>query len=375
MVVTIADDRGLNVVRELLQAHQYWRMRGFRADFIVLNQESPSYDSPLRHQLQRLIEAHSIETGIDKPGGVFLREWYPMPEDVRNLVLASASVVLSASRESLQQQLSGISEPVAAGLRFMGDGHSEEPSQPLPFLELPYFNGRGGFSPDGHEYAIYLKPGDNTPAPWVNVMAHAGFGTLVSESGLGFTWRGNSQMNRLTPWNNDPVSDEPSEVIYLRDDEGGACWSPTPQPIRENDAYRARHGQGYTTFEHNSHAIGQELTVFVPLREDGGGDPVKIYRLRLRNDSSRARKLSCFYFADWVLGGVRENSSIAHSNLARCPERCHPGPPILEWRVRGTRRLCRQQPCAGIVFGRPHSNPGAQPWGVAAGRAGARASG
>ncbi len=310
MVVTVADDRGLNVVRELLQAHQYWRMRGFRADFIVLNQESPSYDSPLRHQLQRLTDAHSIETGIDKPGGVFLRDWHPMPEDVRNLILASASVMLSASRESLQQQLSGIAEPSTATIRFPGDVHVEEPSRSLPFLELPYFNGRGGFTKDGREYAIYLKPGDNTPAPWVNVMAHAGFGTMVSESGLGFTWRGNSQMNRLTPWNNDPVSDEPSEVIYLRDEEGGASWSPTPQPIRENDAYRARHGQGYTTFEHNSHAIGQELTVFVPLREDGTGDPLKVYRLRLRNDSSRARKLTVLYFADWVLGGVRESSQL-----------------------------------------------------------------
>ncbi len=197
-----------------------------------------------------------------------------------------------------------------AGLRFIGDGRAEEPSRSLPFLELPYFNGRGGFTKDGCEYAIYLKPGDNTPAPWVNVMAHAEFGGMVSESGLGFTWRGNSQMNRLTPWNNDPVSDEPSEVIYLRDEEGGACWSPTPQPIRENDAYRARHGQGYTIFEHNSHAVGQELTVFVPLHEDGTGDPVKIYRLRLRNDSSRARKLSVFYFADWVLGGVRESGQL-----------------------------------------------------------------
>jgi cyclic beta-1,2-glucan synthetase len=310
LAVTIADDRGINVVRELLQAHTYWRMRGFRADMVVLNQESPSYDTPLRRQLQRLIEAHSIETGIDKPGGVFLRDWHPMPEDVRSLILASASVMLSANRESLQQQLSGIAEPSVAGIRFSGDGTAEEPSPSLPFLELPYFNGTGGFTADGREYAIYLKPGDNTPAPWVNVMANPGFGAMVSESGLGFTWSGNSQMNRLTPWNNDPVSDEPSEVIYLRDEEVGACWSPTPQPIREKDAYRARHGQGYTVYEHNSHAIGQELTVFVPVKKDGSGDPVKVYRLRLRNDSSRSRKLSVTFFADWVLGTSSENTQL-----------------------------------------------------------------
>ena len=178
---------------------------------------------------------------------------------------------------------------------------------PLPFLELPYFNGLGGFTKDGREYAIYLAPGSKTPAPWANIMANANFGTLVTESGLGFTWRGNSQTNRLTPWHNDPVTDPQSEVIYLRDNDSGACWTPTPRPIRENDAYRARHGQGYTVFEHNSHAIGQELTVFVPLNDDGTGDPVKVCRLRLRNDSSRRRRVTALYFAEWVLGTNRED--------------------------------------------------------------------
>jgi cyclic beta-1,2-glucan synthetase len=310
LAVTIADDRGINVVRELLQAHTYLRMRGFSADLVVLNQENTSYDTPLRNQLQRLIEAHSLETGVDKPGGVFLRDWQPIAEPLRDLILSSAGIVLSANRESLQQQLSGIAESPTPGKRFVGNGGAEEPSVPLPFLELPYFNGRGGFTSDGREYAIYLKPGDNAPAPWVNVMANSGFGSMVSESGLGFTWRGNSQMNRLTPWNNDPVSDEPSEVIYLRDQENGACWTPTPLPIRENDAYRTRHGQGYTVYEHNSHAVGQELTVFVPVDEHGNGDPVKIYRLRMRNDSSRPRKLLVTYFADWVLGSTRESSQL-----------------------------------------------------------------
>ena len=308
--VTIADERYLNLVRELLQAHTYWRMRGLRADLVVLNQEPTSYDSPLRQQVQRLIEAHSTETGIDKPGGVFLRDWYPMPEDHRNLLLASSSVVLGGNRGSLQQQLAGISESFGAGIKFTGDDGQEESSPPLPLSALDYFNGHGGFTKDGLEYAIWLKQGDNTPAPWVNVMASPLFGTMVSESGLGFTWRGNSQMNRLTPWNNDPVSDEPSEVIYLRDEESGTCWSATPQPIRENDAYRVRHGQGYSVFEHNSHGIGQELTVFVPVNESGTGEPVKIYRLRLRNDSPRLRKLSVRYFASLVLGSVREENQL-----------------------------------------------------------------
>jgi cyclic beta-1,2-glucan synthetase len=310
LAVTVRDARHLPLVRELLLAQTYWRWRGFRADLIILDQEGASYDLPLRQQLLRLIQAHSSETGMDRPGGVFLREWSSIAEDRRDLFLSAPSVVLSGNRGGLQQQLVSGGESLPPPAFVPSGGGQEVPSRPLPFLELPYFNGLGGFTQDGREYAIYLKPGSTTPAPWSNVMASRDFGTIVTESGLGCTWRGNSQMNRLTPWHNDPVSDPQSEAIYLRDEQSGAVWTPTPLPIREKDAYRARHGQGYTVFEHNSHAIGQELTVFVPVGEDGTGDPVKIYRLRLRNDSGRQRRLTVAYFAEWVLGSVREDQQV-----------------------------------------------------------------
>ena len=176
-------------------------------------------------------------------------------------------------------------------------------------MELSYFNGLGGFTPDGKEYVIYLGPDTWCPAPWVNVIANATFGTLVSESGSGFTWYGNSQQNRLTGWSNDAVSDPPSEAVYIRDEESGAFWSPTPLPIRELDAYRVRHGAGYTVFEHNSHAVEQELTVFVPTDETGG-DPVCLKRLRLRNDGHRLKRLSVTFYAEWTLGDHRENTRL-----------------------------------------------------------------
>ena len=305
VVVTIADVRGLPLLRELLLAHHYWRLRGFRADLIVLNQEAASYERSLLIELLRQIEAHSPSEGIDKPGGVFLRDWNAIPEDHRHLFLAAASVVLNGGRGSLRQQLSASSEP-APSAPFVPSGTvAEQVSRPLPFLELPYFNGLGGFTPDAKEYAIYLKPGSNTPSAWINVMANPSFGAMVGEGGLGCTWSVNSQANRLTPWHNDPVADPQSEAIYIRDDETGAVWSPTPLPVREKDAYRARHGQGYTTFEHNSHAIGQLLTVFVP-----AADPVKIYRLRLRNDGARSKRLTVTYFAEWVLGPTREDQQL-----------------------------------------------------------------
>ena len=304
--VTIGDSLNLSLVRELLLAHTYWRLRGFHADLIILNQEPASYDRPLHLQLQRQIDAYAREASANHAGGVFLLDWHLVPEDHRNLLFAASRAVLSGNRGSLQRQLAA-TEVLAPPRPFVPlSAPSVEPSSPLPFLELPYFNGLGGFTADGREYATYLAPDQLTPAPWVNVMANPGFGTVVSESGLGFTWCGNSQQNRLTPWTNDPVSNPPPEAIYIRDDESGERWTPTASPIRERDAYRARHGQGYTEFEHNSHAIAQELTVLVPISESGGGDPVKICRLRLRNESGRRRHLSVTYFAEWTLGATRE---------------------------------------------------------------------
>ena len=331
LAVTVTEPRSVPLVRELLLAHTYWRLRGFRADLVILNQEIPSYDRPLHQQLLRQIEAHSPADSVNRPGGVFLRDWHAMPEEHRNLILAASSVVLSGNRGPLQQQLATARETVLPP-PFVPSGGQEEPSPPLPFLELPYFNGLGGFTPDGREYAIYLKPGSQTPAPWVNVMANAKFGALVSESGLGFTWSGNSQTNRLTPWHNDPVSDPQSEVIYLRDDESGAVWTPTALPIREKDAYRARHGQGYTVFEHNSHAIGQELTVFVPTGEDGAGDPVKVYRLRLRNDSARRAASHRYLFRRMGSRLEPRRPAVAYSHLLRRGIRRAAGVPALDWR-------------------------------------------
>ncbi len=310
LATAAGDARALGLIRELLLAHRYLRMRGLQFDLVILNQEGASYDRPVHQQIRYLVQAHAAEAGTDRPGGVFVRDWNTLAEDTVNQILAAASVSMRGSRGSLRQQLGASSESVPVPRAAFAGGGAEEPSRPLPFLELPYFNGLGGFTKDGREYAIYLRPGSQTPAPWANVMAHAAFGTLVTESGLGFTWAGNSQANRLTPWHNDPVSDPQSEALFLRDEESGAVWTPTPLPVREQDAYRARHGQGYTVFEHNSHAIGQLLTVFVPVGADGTGDNVKVCRLELRNDSSRTRRLSATYFAELVLGSQREDQQL-----------------------------------------------------------------
>ncbi len=308
VVVTIAQMRDIELVREILTAHTFWHLRGLKVDLVLISEEAPSYEEPLTDHLRRLAEAHAQLTGVDQPGGVFLRSGSKVSKEDIALIQSAARAVLVAARGTLRQQLAA-NLPVGPTpvLRGPSQEFEEEPSPPLPFMELSYFNGIGGFTQDGKEYAIYLGPETQTPAPWVNVMANPTFGTLVSEAGSGFTWCGNSQSHRLTPWSNDPVSDPAGDAIFIRDDDLGVFWSPTPLPIRERDAYRVRHGQGYSIFEHNSHAIEQELLVFVPV-DAAGGLPVRLQRLRLRNLSSQRRRLTITSYAALVLGPDAEET-------------------------------------------------------------------
>jgi len=298
------------VVHEILTAHTFWHLRGLKADLVLVSEELASYEEPLVGDLRRLIEAQAHLTGVDQPGGVYLRSATKISKEDLIALQAAARMVVVAARGTLRQQLAATT-PVTVKPQLLSPGWQfrEEPSAPLAFVELKYFNGLGGFTQDGKEFVIYLGPGQQTPLPWVNIMGNSKFGALVSESGADFVWGSNSQNDRLTPWFNDPISDPPGTAIYIRDDDIGAVWSPTPQPIRESDAYRARHGQGYTTFEHNSHAIEQMLVTFVPV-DDAGGMPVRLQRLRLRNSSSRRRKLTVTSYATLVLGTDREETGM-----------------------------------------------------------------
>lgn len=307
MVVSISEPKHEELVQEVLAAHTFWRVRGLMCDLVILNEEAASYDQLLQGSLQRIIAARSLYTGVDQPGGVFLRPAKQIGNEDLTLLLACAHVVLVGARGPLAQQ---IGQPVQGKTPVLLRGPrpnsvGDEPSQPLPFLELSQFNGLGGFTSDSREYAVYLDKRSETPRPWSNVIANPTFGTLVTDEGSGFTWQGNSQSHKLTPWSNDPVSNPSGEAIYIHDPALNALWTPTPLPIREDDPYRTRHGQGYTICEHNSHAIDQELTTFVP--PDAS---VKIQRLVLRNRSTRRRTLSITYFAELVLAATREESQL-----------------------------------------------------------------
>lgn len=304
--IGVVDD--LDMVRQILRGHEYLRLKGLHIDLVILNNHPPSYLQSLQDEIHLLIRSTGLQPLQDKPGGVYLCRADLMSAEDRILLHTVARVVLVTERGTLEEQLARRpaedSQPPAPLMpRFASRPYEEEPA--LTASELQFFNGLGGFAREGREYVTILNEGQWTPAPWMNVIANEhDFGFQVTETGAGYTWSVNSRENRLTPWSNDAVSDPPGEVIYLRDEDTGTVWTPTPLPIRETQQYVVRHGQGYTIFEHTSQGIAQEVVMFVP--PDAS---VKITRLRLHNRTDRRRRVSVTTYQELVLGVTREKSA------------------------------------------------------------------
>ena len=297
----------VELVRQIVLAHAYWRLKGLAVDLVILNEEDSIYRAALHDQILSLVTTNSATQLLDKPGGIFLRRADQFSPEDKVLLEAAARIVLHDDRGRLSEQLSRRvrPEPLPPSLRVKAQPEMET-NHELPARALQFFNGLGGFTLDGREYLVTLPPNAVTPAPWVNVLANPNFGTLISECGGAYTWSENCHEFRLTPWNNDPVTDASGEAIFLRDEDTGQFWSPTPLPARGESPFVVRHGFGYSIFEHRQAGISSELTIYVSAHE-----PVKFAVVKLRNLSRHTRRrLSLTGFWEWVLGETRPKNAL-----------------------------------------------------------------
>ncbi len=309
VLVRIDEAEDVDIVRELVRAHEYWRMKRLAVDLVILNERPPSYDQDLQAALEALVRTNLARPNSDGQGvrgGVFVLRADLVSVEVRNLLQSVARAVLLSRRGTLSEQVKRLEmfEPAAAPppRRLPMNGRVQRATASR---EGEFFNGLGGFAKDGREYVTTLGEGQWTPAPWINVIANSSFGFQVSVEGAGYTWSVNSRENQITQWSNDPVGDRPGEVIYVRDEDSDELWGPTALPIREDGApYIVRHGQGYSVFEHSAHGISLELQQYVP-----PDDSIKISRIKIRNLSARARRLSITAYVEWVLGTLRGASA------------------------------------------------------------------
>ncbi len=318
VLVKVKDMEHLEFVRQVLKVHEYWRIKGLYIDLVLLNEDETGYLQAFQNMLKDMVSAGHSNDRVNQPGGVFLLQKSHLPPEILTLLLTVARVVFAADQGSLSVQLRkkgkdsaeissySLDEKQAEmGVkeRVEGDPLSTDSPSTTESLkaQLLYFNGFGGFTQDGREYILELREGNPTPLPWINVIANPHFGFQISETGAGYTWSGNSRENKLTSWSNDPVLDPAGEGVLIRDEETGAIWGPTPAPIREGTAYQVHFGQGYARFRHRSSGIETDYLTYVPVDKS-----VKVGRLYLQNHSGTKRRLTITYYAEWVLGVVRE---------------------------------------------------------------------
>lgn len=318
VLVRISDRAKMDLIREIVQAHAYWRMKGLVTDLVIWNEDDGVYRQHLHDQIMGMIAAGPEAAMIDRPGGIFVRRGEQISEEDRILFLTVARIVLTDSAGSLADQVErrGRTEPAIAMLP-VARGRTLAPAVAVdpPERELIFSNGLGGFTPDGREYVITLAAGSHTPAPWINVLANERFGTIVSESGSSCTWYENAHEYRLSSWHNDPVTQQTGEAFYIRDEETGRYYSPMPMPARGVGAYVIRHGFGYTVFEHEEDGIRSEIWQYVATDA-----PVKLTLIKLRNTGSRSRRISMAAYVEWVLGDLGSKSlmHIVTETDARC---------------------------------------------------------
>jgi len=311
ILVTLEKTDDIDIIYDILKAHEYWKFKSLKVDLVILNEEENSYTNPLQGLITDILFSSHAHDMINKPGGVFVLNKNTLPQEDVNLLCAAARLVLKGSAGDLKGQLYIRPDRSFPKLKVYKEVAKNYESKYVETPDMQFYNGIGGFRNDGKEYEIILKGGNNTPVPWSNVISNGKFGFIVTESGGGYTWNENSRENKLTPWSNDPVSDIPGEIIYVSDDATGQIWSITPLPIRENETYSTVHGFGYSIFKNLSHGIEQELTQFVPVE-----DSLKLSLIKLKNVSDSSRKISLYYYIRPILG-VNDQLTAQHISTQR----------------------------------------------------------
>lgn len=317
VLVRVSDTASIELVAQMVKAHAYWRLKGLAVDLVIWNEDDFSYRQNLHDMIMNLIPSSSDVNIMDQPGGIFVRAGQLLSREDKILIQAVACLSVSDSGGSLAEQIyrrkANTNLPPSLPARRAPSRSSARQQGVERPKNLLFPTSHGGFSPDGWEYIIYLKRHEETPAPWINVLANENFGCIVSERGSSYTWQENAHEFRLTPWSNDPVTDSSGEAVYIRDEESGKFWSPTPGPARSALPYLIRHGFGYSVFEHLSEGIESRLWVYVAKEA-----PVKFYRLKLANKSERRRTLSATGYVEWVLGDLRSKHAM---HISTGPER------------------------------------------------------
>ncbi len=306
VLLQVSDNNNLVMIKQLLQALSYWQLKGLIVDLVIINEDYSGYRHDLQDQIQSLITAGIGSNPKDRQAGVFVKMADQISNEDKILIQSVARIIISDTYGTLTDHVNRRSSKTPSiPLLIKSKRYEEEIGKTIKEEDLQFYNGLGGFSDDGNEYVINTRENDITPLPWINVLANANFGTVITESGPSYTWSENAHEFRLTPWYNDPVTGNCGEAFYIRDEETGHYWSPMPSPVIGSSNYVTKHGFGYSIFECEEDGIHTQVTIFVDLEAK-----IKFTVIKIQNVSGRARTLTVTGYVEWVLDSLRTKSAM-----------------------------------------------------------------
>ena len=295
------------ILEEILKAYEFYRSKNINIDLVILDKEENKYERYVKESIINGILNKNLSYMQNIRGGIFIID----DLESKELLEYRANLIIDSSKGPLERQLKDIEEEYEDTLKEIGYEvpkkiilEEEKTASLLEAENLKYFNEYGGFSKDGKEYLIRVNKERRLPTVWSNVMANSNFGTLVTEAQGGFTWSKNSRLNRMSAWSNNQVIDNPSEVIYLKEETTGKTWSLGLNPMPDNNDYLVTYGFGYSKYSHTSMEIAQNLNIFVATENN-----VKINLLNLKNLSQNRKKVKLVYYIKPVLGEDEINSN------------------------------------------------------------------
>ena len=300
LLVKLDGINDIYVLNEVLKAYEFFRVKNIQVDLVIFDEEENNYEKYVKEEIINSILNKNLNYMQNQKGGIFIIE----DDEVKDLLCFRANLVIDAKKGDLKQQLMDLEEELLDKEKSINNEtakvqatESEQLPIPLDTERLKFYNEYGGFSEDGKEYIIKINKQNKLPTVWSHIISNGNFGTIVTESMGGFTWCGNSRLNRLTAWSNDQVVDTPSEVIYLQDRDNLKTWSITLNPMPDDNDYVVTYGFGYAKYNHVSMGVDQKLSVFIPNQ-----DNVKVNLLRLKNITSKKKRLKLVYYIKPVIG-------------------------------------------------------------------------
>ena len=168
----------------------------------------------------------------------------------------------------------------------------------------------GRFEDEAREYVV-TRP--DTPLPWINYLGTQEYVGIISNTAGGYSFFRDARLRRLTRYryNNAPL-DVGGRYVYLRDDESGAYWSPSWQPVqRDVDAYECRHGLGYTVIGSRRDGIRAETLYLVPVDET-----LELWRVRITNERETPASLSLFGTVEFCLWDANDDATNFQRNYS-----------------------------------------------------------